>query len=492
MINGMLKVAEGKDLDTLHEAILDVLQKTGMRFESHSLLKSLAQRGLQVDFEKRIVRFSPYIVEKQIEAQADRYKMVRSSLWHPFCKEQKKDDISIPDEFSCDYGHGAPSIYDYLTKAVRKPTLQDQVDMIKLGNALDCVKAVCAPFILDEFDPRVEPLESARILLENTGKPGWVGTYSAKQLVYLGKLAQIAVDGDVQKLRTQPPLVVTVMCTTSPLRLDNRSCEVLEEALKHGYPINFSSMPILGSTTPVSPAGTAVVAAAEIIGGITAASLINPDAYYYCASISAQMDMKTTKLCYSAPSATLADALLGQLFRYKYGIVHNVDAAYIEAKQPGIQSATLKMYRQLTLAGTAAVHLPLGMLDNGAIFSPTQAMIDCDINYAIYKFYSGVQINEETLALDAINEIAFGEHMIYLEHEHTLNNFKEHMWETDIFDRGHGVSSDPADEDRKLLERADEKWRALVKDAPMYVLDKHKQREIELIVQAGKKDILGG
>ncbi|MBT3320637.1 MAG: hypothetical protein HN389_12830 [Clostridia bacterium] len=492
MINGMLKIAEDKDLDTLHEAILTVLQNTGMRFESRSLLASLAERGLEVDFDKRVVRFAPHIVEKQIEAQANRYKMVRSSLWHPFCKQQKKDDISVPDEFSCDYGHGAPSIYDYTAKAVRKPGLQDQVDMIKLGNALDCVKAICAPFILDEFDPRVEPLESAKILLENTGKPGWVGTYSAKQLVYLGELARIAVDGDEERLRTGPPLVVTVMCTTSPLRLDKRSCEVLEEALKHGYPINFSSMPILGSTTPVAPAGTAVVAAAEIIGGITAASLINPDAYYYSASISAQMDMKTTQLNYSTPSATLADALLNQLFRYKYGIVHNIDAAYIECKQPGIQSSTLRMYRQLTLAGTAAVHLPLGMLDNGATFSPTQAMIDCDINYAIYEFYNGVQINENTLALDAINEIAFGEDMIYLEHEHTLNNFRQHMWETDIFDRGYSVSSDPADEDRKLLERADEKWRSLVQNAPIYVLDKHKQREIDRIVQVGKKDILGG
>jgi trimethylamine:corrinoid methyltransferase-like protein len=242
----MLKVADEKKLDKLHEGVLDVLKNTGIKLYSDYLLRELQNRGCDVDLEEGVVRLSPDIVERQIKAQSNRYKMVRSSLWDPFCEREPEGTVSFPDEFICDYGHAARSIYDYSENVFRTPVIKDQVEMTRLGNAIDSVRGVCAPFLLMEFDGRIEALESARILMNNTPKPGWVGTYSGKQLRYLKQLAEIAVDGNKDLLRTVPPIVVTVMCTTSPLRIDNRSCDVLEEALKHEFPINFASMPIMG------------------------------------------------------------------------------------------------------------------------------------------------------------------------------------------------------------------------------------------------------
>ena len=493
MLQGILKVTDDKNLDRLHEGVLKVLQKTGIKLHNDYLLKELADRGCAVDFEEGVVKFSPDTVETQIKAQSGRYKMVRSSLWDPFCGEEPADSVSFPDEFICDFGHAAISIYDYPAGAVRKPGVPDQVEMIKLGNALDAVRGVCAPFTLSEFDGRIETLESARILMNHTPKPGWVGTYSAKQLRYLKQLAEIAVDGNTDILTTVPPIVVTVMCTTSPLRLDNRSCDVLEEALKHEFPINFSTMPIMGATTPVTPAGSAVVGAAEILGGIVAASLINPNVYYYTASITSEMDFRTTQLRFSTPSAVLTDALLNQLFRYKYGIVHNIEPAYVDAKYPGSQAAYLKMFRQMALAACSAMPLPLGLLDNGSTFSPAQAMIDLDMNEALYHFSRGVEIGESEMALDAISEIGFGDSATYLEHEHTFGNFRDCQWDTKVFERNFSLIEDaPLREcEERILDRAEERWRELLKNAPEFELPEHKKSEIDRIVEAGKKDILG-
>ena len=47
------------------------------------------------------------------------------------------------------------------------------------------------------------------------------------------------------------------------------------------------------------------------------------------------MDMRTTQVCYSTPAAVLTDVALHELFRVKYGLVHNVEPAYVEAKVPG-------------------------------------------------------------------------------------------------------------------------------------------------------------
>jgi len=491
MLKDMLKVIDRMQMECLHNGILRILEETGLLVRSRLLLEVLADAGCKVDFDKERVCFIPALVEKQIAAQSGRYKMIRSSLWYPFCRKIPDKDVCWPDEFFADFGHGTPTLYDYATDGYRKPTIQDQIDMIRLGNALDAVKAICAPFICSEFDPRIEAIESSRLLLMNTKKPGWVATNSGKEVKYLAEFAELATAHNRDLLRTEPPIFVHAYCTTSPLKIEARSCEVLEEAIKYKFPINFASMPILGGTTPVTPAGSAIIAAAEILGGITAASLIAPDIYYYGTSISGEMDMKTTSICYSTPAAILTDAALHQLFRHKYGLVLNVDPAYCEAKRPGLQASFMKTFRQMAFGCTASLALPIGLLDNGSVFSPTQAMIDLEANTAMYKFAQGIAINEQTMCVDLINKLGFCENGTYLESEHTLNHFRDVLWDTRVFDRTYRSSSE--EETRKsaqLLQKADQVWRDLVSaESPI----EHKPAfitELDHITDAARKELL--
>jgi trimethylamine:corrinoid methyltransferase-like protein len=86
-------------------------------------------------------------------------------------------------------------------------------------------------------------------------------------------------------------------------------------------------MPIPGGTAPATPAGSLVVPVDEILGCVTAATLIDPSVFYYATAISGEMDLRTTQICYATPASVLTDAALHQLFRYKYGIVLNVEPA---------------------------------------------------------------------------------------------------------------------------------------------------------------------
>ena len=492
MLKGMLRVLSASDMDRIHAAALSVLERTGLRIRGRFLLDALADAGCKVDFEQHRAWFKPDLIERQIEAQRGRYRMVRSSLWYPFCREMPQDDIALPDELTCDYGFGAPAIYDYPTGSFRTPTEQDQIDMIQLGNALECVRAICAPFICGDCDPRVEIIESARTLLLHTKKPGWVGTSCAEEVKHLAALAGLVTSNDEEALRTQPPIFVHAYCTTSPLKLDTRSCEVLEEALKHKFPVNFAPMPILGGTTPVTPAGSVVVAAAEILGCMAATTLVDPDVFYFSTVISGEMDMRTTQICYATPAAILTDAALHQLLRYKYGIVCNVEPAYVEAKIPGIQAAALKTYRQMALGSTASHSLPIGLLDNGAVFSPTQAMIDLDMNQAMFDFSRGIEVSDDALAVDLINELEFGERGTYLESEHTLQHFRDVQWDTRIFDRTYRKeeSLTPAEADERLLKQADEAWRELAAAQPPAEIEPGFAAELDRIVEAARRDLL--
>ncbi len=492
MLKGFLRAIEPDQMERLHCGALEVLERTGLQIQGEFLLRALADAGCRVDFAVRRAWFRPDLVEKQVEAQRGRYQMVRSSLWYPFCRRLPGDDVARPPEFIVDYGYAAPWIYDYLQARFRQPTIQDQVDMIRLGNALPCVKAVNSPLICSEFDPRIETIESSRLLLLNTLKPGWVGTSSAREVKYLAELAALTVGSERDLLRTQPPIFVAAYCTTSPLKVDTRSCSVLEEALPYGFPVNFAPMPILGATAPMTPAGAAIVATAEILGGLTVTSLINPDVYYFSTSITGEMDMKTTRVCYSTPAAILTDVVLHQLFRQRYGLVHNVEPGYVEATVPGLQAAFMKTYRQMAFGCTASLPLPIGALDNAAVFSPTQAIIDLEMNEAIYKFHYGLEVNADTCALDVIHQLLYCERETYLENEHTRAHFREIGWNPRLFDRRDLDHTQPAPcHDEKLLQNADQAWRQLVARQPTPTLEPGFVRELDRIVAAARKDLFG-
>jgi trimethylamine--corrinoid protein Co-methyltransferase len=492
MLRGSLKALDAQQMELLHRGALTVLERTGLRIQGEFLLRALADAGCRVDFAAHRAWFEPELVERQVAAQRDRYRLVRSSLWYPFCRELPRDDVAVPDQFVCDYGFAAPHLYDYPRGEFRRPTVQDQVDMIRLGQSLECVRAVCAPLICGDVDPRVEILESSRLLLRHTTKPGWVGTSRAAEVKYLAELSALVTGSDEHLRRTQPPIFVHAYCTTSPLKIDARSCEVLQEALAYEFPVNFAPMPILGGTAPVTPAGAAVIATAEILGGLTACTLLAPEVYYFATAISGEMDMRTTQICYATPAAILTDVILHQLFRVRYGLVLNVEPAYIEAKVPGLQAAWMKAFRQMAFGCTVSHPLPLGLLDNGAVFSPTQAMLDLDLNRAMYGFSQGAVIDNETLCLDLIQELEFCEQSSYLQTDHTAQHFRDHLWDAQYFDRTYrrGNVLSGADEDQKLLRKADAAWRAILAEHHDPELPESFLREVDRIVEAGKAELL--
>lgn len=489
-IHCRLKTLDAEGIERIHNGALRVLEKTGLRIQGEFLLRALADAGCRIDFEKCRAQIPAELVERQIGAQRDRYRMARSSLWYPFCRRLPEHDIALADEFTVDYGYATPWIYDYPEHRYRKPTIADQIEMIRLGDAIPAARAVNAPFICSDFDPRVETIESARLLMQNTRKPGWVGTTSGREVRYLAELAGLVVGDRKDLLRTEPPIFVAAYCTTSPLKIDRRSCEVLQEALKYGFPVNFAPMPILGATAPVTPAGAAIVAVAEILGGITATSLLAPDVFYYSTSISGEMDMRTMQVCYCTPAAMLTDAALHQLFRERYGMVHNIESGYVEAKVPGQQAAFMKTFRQLALGTTAGLPLPIGALDSAAVFSPTQAMIDLEMNEAIYRFARGMEVSDDTCAVDLIQELMFCENETYLETEHTAAHYRGVAWMPHLFDRtacDHAAPIPNAED--KLLRDADRAWRDLVDKHQPPELDPSFTREIDRIVAAAKADL---
>ena len=61
-----LEVLTEEQVEAIHRSTLDVLETTGIRFESEKVLKIFKKNGCDVDFENNRVRFPSYIVEEAL------------------------------------------------------------------------------------------------------------------------------------------------------------------------------------------------------------------------------------------------------------------------------------------------------------------------------------------------------------------------------------------------------------------------------------------
>jgi len=152
----------------------------------------------------------------------------------------------------------------------------------------------------------------------------------------------------------------------------------------------------------------------------------------------------------------------------------------------------MKTYRQMAFGSTVSLPLSIGALDNGAAFSPTQAMIDLEMNEAIYRFARGIDVNDETCAVDLIHDMLFCERRTYLESEHTLAHFREGGWYPRLFDRTYCDHAKPAPAgDAGMLGQAEESWRKLVAAQGPTEVDPAFARRLDRVVDAARAELLG-
>ena len=491
MLKGVLRALDSDQMESLHCGALRVLEQTGLQIQGEFLLRALADAGCRVDFAARRAWFDPDLVERQVAAQRNRYKLVRSSLWYPFCRRLPEDDVAMPDEFIVDYGYTTPWFYDHPHRRYRKATIQDQVDMIALGNALPCVKAVSSPMICGEFDPRMESIESARLLLLNTRKPGWIGTSCGKEVKYLAEMAALAVGGD----RAAPAQRAAAV---RGRLLHDLSTQARHALLRRAG--RCASLRIPGEFRPHADPGGDRADDAGRSGHRGAgrdprwSDRHQPDqsgrvlllhehrrrdghAHHAGLLLHAGGDPHRRGPASDLPRALWPGA------QHRAGLCGGQDAGDSSGVHEDVSSDGLRLHRQPPLADRG--------LDNGAVFSPTQAMIDLEMNEAIYRFARGMEVDDDTCAVDLIHELEFCQDHTYLETEHTAHRYRRVGWYPRLFDRAYCDHTQPAaDEDEALLHQADEAWRKLVAAQEPLEVEPGFARELDRIVAAAHVELL--
>ena len=130
------------------------------------------------------------------------------------------------------------------------------------------------------------------------------------------------------------------------------------------------------------------------------------------------------------------------------------------------------------LAGANMIY-GLGMLESGITFDYAQLVLDCEFARMIKHTVNGIPVNDETLAVDVIDEIGpFGD---FLSHVHTFNGMRSQSRPEIIDRRGRGMWESDGSTDSYT--RALEKARNLIETHQPEPLPKEVLSRIRAIVQ---------
>ena len=156
-----------------------------------------------------------------------------------------------------------------------------------------------------------------------------------------------------------------------------------------------------------------------------------------------------------------------------YGFPNYSPAGSVDSPGPDVQIGLEKMATMLTRVLSPAQMTPsLGAVYNGLAMSLEQLLIDCEICEMCLRIASGVEVSDETLALDAILRV--GHAGQFLMDEHTLDWARDE--EENYVPR---LSTRAGDAGKPMLESAHEEAQRLIAEyepsVPSQQIDKVRQ-----------------
>jgi len=140
------------------------------------------------------------------------------------------------------------------------------------------------------------------------------------------------------------------------------------------------------------------------------------------------------------------------------------------------------------LAGTNFIHLSIGMIEQMMTASYEQCVIDNEILDAAFVMARGIEVNDETLAVDVIKEVGPGGN--YLSHPHTVKHFRNLCWfpKLTVRDRYETWQASGA---KDMRQRANDQARKIMAEHHPEYIDEKTKAELDKLAVAQQKEVIG-
>lgn len=460
-----LEILTQEQVEAVHRSTLDVLETTGIRFESEKALRIFDKNGCNVDFENNRVRFPSYIVEEALRKCPSSFTMK---------SRNQSNNIRIGGNTLYFSDMPGLRILDLTTFETRPATREENKDALIVLDALENIHILCSYtpyFEVEGISPQMAISESFAAKIRNTSKVSWEG-YQNDCEVFVIEMTR-ATNQDVMGLGLP----------SAPLTYYSDACESIIRYSNAKLPINFASGCIMGGTSPATEAGTLVTFDAEVIGGIVLSQFINPGNRTVVEDTILPMNMQSGHPLFGSINTCLHIAAFAQIWR-KYDVPTFADSGWTNSKKIDFQDGYERSMTALicALSGCHVSNLYGGVYGELA-YHPVQSILDDDVAGMIGKFIEGFEVNDETLAASVIEDIG-PIPGYYLNTAHTRKFYKnifkpkaaDMSTYTDWFDKGK----------KDAIELAGERMKEILDTHQVYPLPEDQDREIEKILNKAR------
>jgi trimethylamine--corrinoid protein Co-methyltransferase len=422
----LYKPLSSDDIQTVHQASLSILEKTGLTYESglEATIDLLADHGAAVDRSRSKVFFPRDLVM----AQADRApgQVILYS-------RNGKDDLYLSrHRVYLGTGGAAIKILDLETGVSRPSTLSDLYRLARLADALDNIHFFLRPCIPTDIPETAYDVNVFFSSLKACGKHVMAGVNNEEGFHQVLELAAM-IAGGMEKLKKRPFISVITSFAISPLKLCTQSTRIMQEAVRHRIPVALSCAPMAGSTSPMTMAGTLAQLHAEQLAGIAICQLTSPGAPVLYGGIPGMANLRSLGYLGGAVECGMMNAAVHQLAHH-IGVPNYNSSGLTDSKIPDAQAGWEKALTTILAAmgGSNFVHHAAGMLESMLAVAYEQFVIDDEIIGMCCKVLKGIQVDQEHLALEAIDAVGPGG--TFITSPHTLDHMR-----TEFF-AGNGVT----------------------------------------------------
>lgn len=402
MPGGAYEPLSDRDIERIHHAALDVLERIGIGDPIPEILEHAVPGGCVLGEDGRL-RFPRALVEDLIAASGREYVLYSPS--------DPSLDLEVKRQQVLTSTSGeAVKILDYETQTYRPTRLVDLYDAARLGDCMEHVHTFGQPFIAADWshDVFVHDMNIAYAELAGTRKSFALGIAVAEHIAPLVHMFDLHLGWEGAFL--ERPFCIFGGCPiVSPLRFARENTEVLVEVARLGLVADIAIAGQAGATAPAALAGALVQSFAETLACLCVVNLVrrgNPMNFGMWPFIS---DLRTGAFSGGSGEEALITAATTQLVNH-YGLISSVPSGMSDSKTMDAQAGYEKAISTLSaaLAGSNLLNTYPGIVGSLIGQSLEGMVIDNDMMGMVLRVLRGIEVTEETLSVHEIESAVLG------------------------------------------------------------------------------------
>ena len=389
------------DIARIYDAALDILARIGIGDPIPEILHYALPGGCELDDSGRLL-FPRPLVEDLISVSARSYPVYAPNPDHDF-------EVGGENVFFCSSGE-AVTILDYETQKFRPTRLTDLYDAARLADQLEHIHNYGQPFIAAEYsqDIFVHDINIAYAAMAGTEKSIALGI---AEVAHIDPLVEFFDTwyGREGRFLERPVCTIGGCPIVSPLRFGKDNAQVMVKIAELGLVYDIAVAPQAGATSPATLAGSLVQCFAETLACLCVVNLVNRGCAFGFGMWPFISDLRTGAFSGGSGEEALIMAATAQLCNH-FGFTTSVSSGMTDAKTIDVQAGYEKALTTLAaaLAGGNLVAAYPGIVGSLIGQSFEGMLIDNDMLGNVQRILRGIEVTDETLALDVIERTVRG------------------------------------------------------------------------------------